>query len=519
MVCVIVVAGCSGIDRRTIRLDVAEGRYVKAERALNDLCHRHLDEFGAGDETTGLSTHALLWRFERGLVDHIQGEHANALAHFQAAWRLGRELRTASVGREAATLLVNDNLRRYRGEPVEHAYAAGYAMLDNLFLAQRVDGTWLPPAPSGGGGGRREPPLSEPAEVYADRAVSCSAALTDLQRETAEQQFGASDYREDAFLHFLTAAVRHAAASDGDDRQDAALAGERAAALWAHGGVPEAARILLPRIAAAAGRTLPGLPVPPLSDGLGTVLVLEEIGYVPKREALQVYALTGAAPPRAHVDIGGVFVYVNNPAQGRDLNRFFSGVVLPGELVRRLTGGRIGVFGFEVPVLPYPRRRPPAGVVTGDGLAATALTVAADVERQVRTCYDDHRARRLITIITRTVAKLVAVRQGLGAAVPVERRNGQRKAEAEFLRDVLWGLGSLAVTASEQADTRCWSLLPDRIAAAAIDLPAGRRRLAIQRSDGGVQDLGEVDVRPGRLLIVGARTFAGGAGDLAGPED
>lgn len=516
------LAAC-GPDRREIRQDVVEQRPAKAEQAVNELYGHHLAEFGADRPDTGVDRHILLWRMERGTIDALQGEWGNALRHFRAAYRLSRDLRTASVGRATAALIVNDNLERYRGEPFEHPFIAYYGMLAHLAIAQRLDGTWSapPPTPSGKSSAVPEEPPTIDAETAYDRAAAGAAAIENLQRETADQEHGRSDYRENPFLHLAAAAARAAAARNGDDRSAAVLAAERAwRAYAAVGAVPRAAQVLLPRLIAAADperlAAIPGAGLVPLPADHGMLLAIEELGFVPKREALQVYAVTGVAPPGA-IDLGGVFLYVKDPRQQAQLAQMHA-FPLPGELLRQITGGRLGVFGLELPVLPEPRQRPAPGAwAVGERMLQDS--VVDDVTAHARTCFDDHRVRTYITIITRTVVKLVGTRQAIGAAVPVERdRNGQPKnVGAELLRDVLWGITSFGVTASEQADTRCWTLLPDRIAATVIDLPAGTHPLALRRADGVSVPLGTVRIRPGGLAIVTARSFPAGT-DL-GAED
>ena len=66
-------------------------------------------------------------------------------------------------------------------------------------------------------------------------------------------------------------------------------------------------------------------------------------------------------------------------------------------------------------------------------------------------------------------------------------------------------------TATEVADTRCWTLLPNRIEAGLVDLPAGSQPLKLQLSDGRIADLGEVLVQPGKLTIIRHRTLPAAA--------
>jgi hypothetical protein len=62
------------------------------------------------------------------------------------------------------------------------------------------------------------------------------------------------------------------------------------------------------------------------------------------------------------------------------------------------------------------------------------------------------------------------------------------------------------MTATENADIRAASLLPDRVEAIILDLPPGAHSLSLQ-SGGVVAELGDVQVEPGVLTLVPVRTF------------
>jgi hypothetical protein len=65
----------------------------------------------------------------------------------------------------------------------------------------------------------------------------------------------------------------------------------------------------------------------------------------------------------------------------------------------------------------------------------------------------------------------------------------------------------------EHADTRSWHILPSDISIARIALPAGRYRLSVRLAPSAADDagraieLGEVEVVPGRLLLVPTRLW------------
>jgi len=491
----VVLTGCGGSPRNAIRTAVIEDHHAKAEQQLNELYHHHLAEYGQTSAQVENSRQLMLWRLERGTADFIHGEDGNALAHFKDANRLARENRTRSVARAMSAALVNDNLIRWTGEPFEIVRIPYYGMLANMLLAQRSDGTWAPPLPKPASGEVPEPPVAT-AEALYDRAASGASQVHESLRALAAGDLGETAYRHDPFVELVAAAVRFSTARSDDDRQMARLYARTAAEGYAKNGAPPAfAQALLARI---AGETQ-------APAGHASVLVLEEVGFVPKRDALTVYVVTAAPPSGTQSwDLGWGFIYTDDPNPGAlaDLKT----LPLPGEVVRDITGGRAGVFGCEVPVMPRPGARPALGSVSVNGGARLALESGDDVEAHARTCFADRHARRVAAIIVRTVAKLVIVRQGLGAAKDeYEKKNNSSDAEA--LKDLLWFVGSSLVTASEQADVRCWETLPNRIGAGFIDLPAGRQTLTVYQADGSPRSLGEVDLRPGQVAIVTLRSF------------
>ena len=488
------LAGCGSAPRKAIRTAVIENRHAEVEQRLNKYYHHHLAEYGQTAAQTGNSRHLMLWRLERGSADFIHGEGGNALAHFKDASRLARENRTRSLARGMSAALVNDNLIRWTGESFEIVRIPYYGMLANLLLAQRSDCTWAPPLHPPAKGEVKEPPLGN-AETLYDRAASAATHVHESLRVLAAGELGDTAYRSDPFLELVAAAVRFTTARTSDDVQAARLYARSAADGYAKAGAtPTFAQALLARI---NGETQ-------APAGHASVLVLEEVGFVPKRDALTIYVVT-ATPPRGtqSCDLGWGFIYTDDPnpdaLAGLDL------LPLPGEVVRDLTGGRFGVFGCEIPVMPRARARPEVGSVAVDGGGRLALERADDLEAHARTCFSDRHARRVAAIIVRPVAKLVAVRQGIGAAERKEKK--KHPVEAQIIADLLWFFGSALVTVSEQADVRCWQLLPNRIGAAFIDVPAGQRSLTVFQADGAPRNLGAINLKPGQIALVTLRSF------------
>ncbi|TAJ16567.1 MAG: hypothetical protein EPO68_10910 [Planctomycetota bacterium] len=67
--------------------------------------------------------------------------------------------------------------------------------------------------------------------------------------------------------------------------------------------------------------------------------------------------------------------------------------------------------------------------------------------------------------------------------------------------------GTLFQIATERADLRCWSTLPDSWQAARLFVPPGVQRLRLSALGGEASDLGEVELRAGEWVFIVARTI------------
>lgn len=457
---------------------------AEARQQINALYqHRLAEDTDDGSSRLSASRHLLLWRLERAAIDLASGEPGTAVIHLQEASRLAREARTRSAARAVSAAVINDNLTRWSGEAPELLRIPAYGLLAHLELAQRADGT-VPGTID-----------RTAANLHADRAASAALALADQLERLADEEFGSPSYRDDAWLHLLAAVGLTAVSATNDDRQTALLFAERSQRAYAaEGPVPAVAARLLARITGEDQ----------LPADHGSILLLEDAGWAPLRQALEITIVT-AAPGSGHgIDVGGVWIVVDGP--GRQHLDPLTGLLLPGWLIRDLTRGRFGIFGCEIPVVPPLSTRSRLGSVTG----SASLEPVDDIAGKVHRSFMDGQKRRVAAVIVRTAAKLIAARQGVNAIE--DGGDSKHKAEREAIGNLLWLLFSGLVRVSEQADTRCWSLLPGRTGAALLDVPAGEHTLSVQRGDGAIETIGGIRVRPGQLVVLNVRSFPDGTG-------
>ena len=118
----------------------------------------------------------------------------------------------------------------------------------------------------------------------------------------------------------------------------------------------------------------------------------------------------------------------------------------------------------------------------------------ADLALRARQDFDRREPLILAKSLARALLKYVATRQ-------VEKEAGT------------WAgvLANLAGVATEKADTRSWLLLPGKISAARIGVPAGRHTLFLTAVDEQGRRLEEtaleVEVREGAMVFVAWRSF------------
>jgi len=142
-----------------------------------------LSELGQGDYSGALarlgkgegSSDRLLYRLERGLILHYQGQYDASNQEFEKAEDLIDRFYTRSVSREVAALLTNDAARVYRGEEFEGVLIHYYRAMNYQRLGQ-------------------------PQEAL----VECRKANLKLEDYAQSTQYKLS-YRNDAFMQYVSA--------------------------------------------------------------------------------------------------------------------------------------------------------------------------------------------------------------------------------------------------------------------------------------------------------------------------
>lgn len=151
----------------------------------------------------------------------------------------------------------------------------------------------------------------------------------------------------------------------------------------------------------------------------------------------------------------------------------------------------------KVPVIVCPRNVVAATSVSVDGRPVARTETLTDVGQLAKKQAELNFPHVLARAVARRVVKkasVYAVKEGLKT---------QKGSAANLLLDV----GGVVWEATESADTRCWGLLPDKVQALRVELPAGRHEITLTPTDANGSPVGAprpvtVEVANGRNTYV-----------------
>jgi hypothetical protein len=428
----------------------------------------------------------LVRALQEGVVLHRAGEYERSNVALEWAEREADRRYTRSVSRGVAALGLGDRSLAYTPSPAELAMVPYYRMLNYLALGEmngaRVEArkaNALVAARGGERGGCGEHAmLAYLAGLVQSATGERNDALVSLR--VAENAYDACD--ADALVT--------PPSSLGQDLYRAARAA----------GIGDVADSV------AARYELNGDP----AEHGGDVLLLIEEGFVSHRSAQALHV------PIFPEDIEGV--------DGEDSDGVVAAAArISARLVENLTDRAIwghsyddarvvqwanALSGAYVLRLAWPgvRRDPsaPAGlrVFVGDSLAS--VTTVGEISSLVERDLEAQQPAMLARLVARGLAKFLLARE-------LEQKAEEEGGEVAGY--IAGRLANLAANELERADTRSWSLLPDRVSLARLRLAAGRHHLRVETlsPDGEVLrslDLGEIDVVDGGLIALSSRVWS-----------
>ena len=460
-------SGCATYSSRTadLRPRLAAGDFDKALETIA--------------EGTG-SRDRLLNLLERGLVLHYADRYTESNEVLARAEQLAEDLYTKSISQGALSLVTSDESIDYRARPFELAMVPYYKALNYLYLGQPGE-----------------------AVVEARRAEQLQArAVAATLEGLREQDRGDLErIRTDPFLLYFSGmlheqarevneafiAYRNAAAAYQDlhdllDVDPPPVLGDdlaRTARRLGFTAELDQARHDYPAVFAHGEVQAPA--GPDSTGASGRLVVLIETGYVPRKTQVR-------------------FDFPVFGGEAYDDPDYWSWEIYAGMgNFQALTAGHEVEYWISVaaPALQDAAPDPVVGCRLGAGTAGPVAetVVAANLAREARITFEAEKPTIFFKTILRGLTKYLATRQ-------------TRKSAGKIAGWLANAFGA----ATEKADTRCWSTLPDRILLGRLDLPAGRHDLRVELLDErgrvmGVQRITGVEIKPGGWTFVSRRVF------------
>jgi hypothetical protein len=416
----------SGIER-----DLARDDYASAEAQLEKMGFK------------AQSKDYLLYLLNKGLILHYAGRWQDSNHYFEQAEQKMDEIYRNLLG-HAAALAINDYLLPYQGEDYEKVIVNYYRALNYVYLGQ----------------------LDE-------ALVECRKVdhkLTVLNDSYDPKNI----YREDAFLHYLSALIYEGRGELNDAFIDYRKAHEiyRADFLPNYGLAPPSA------LAADLLRT---------SSVLGFEAEFDEY-----RSSFPSADWVWEEERRK---TGEVVVIVESGEIGEKRERQM-GADFPGYSVR-----------VAVPWLPRERTRAwPASLAVGDTVVEFAKV--EDLSAVAVKNLQDKSGRIWARAVARAAAKYAIAKAGEEIAEKAEKKKGEDSLSPKVVRGILNFLGVV----TERADTRGWNLLPGEILMARVSLPPGVYDLQVgfnarRGKEIPPRTFRQVRVEAGRKVFLSARVL------------
>lgn len=433
----------------------AQSRWLRAQ-----LDAGNYDSALQGLEALDTGSTRLLYQYERGLILHSQGRFADSNQALDQAEQLLEDLYTRSVSREVTSLLTSDNVVEYRGDRFEAGMLHYYKIMNYLHLGQEEEA-----------------------------AVECRRLNRRLQQFKDRD---GSFYRNDPFLQYLTGLVyaQVGAYVDADVSLRVALQAYRDLRQPYGVEFPAALRCDLARNALQLGTAMPAetaaaIPgCPPVPEaGLGTLDLCLEIGYVPARVPIEILLPIFKNEITDDLD-HTAYAHTLAGRYGQPYDTHLELEYVLRVAVPRLQDTPSPVVAAQI--------RPQ---VKGDSHLPAAYTdVAENLATLAVLSFQEHQADILVRAVIRSLAKYLATRAA------------KEKSEAAG-----W-IANIAGVATESADTRSWTTLPEKILMGRLALPPGVYALDIDLFDRTRRRVGtvrvpEVEVVSGRSTLLNHRVY------------
>ncbi|MCR9092770.1 MAG: hypothetical protein NXI30_01005 [bacterium] len=384
----------------------------------------------------------LLYYLERGMLLHLSGRYAESNAAFENAKQVGSELYAASITGTGLSLMTNDYALDYAGENFERT-------LIHLFSALNYE---------------------QLGEV--DSALVEIRQVGDYLRKLQVDSTNDNTYQEDAFARYLgalfyelggeydAALVDYKKALDAYDTYAEHFAVSRPPSLFANaervaGRLGRWARDdLRDRGSSGVAREIP--------DGHGELVILHYNGLAPIKDQEMI-------------------VLPFNEAWAIVLALQLIGDDQAQQQIARATTYISMLSGVDVVPVAFPKyvSRPYSIAAMEPRLAAATQITGPELVEDIGAIAEKDLADRRARIYAKAVARAAikyAIQKGAEEAARQASNGDQNQA---LLVAGTQLLGTIGRFATEQADKRVWSTLPDEIWMTSMIVPAGRHDLEV----------------------------------------
>ncbi|HLU69839.1 MAG TPA: hypothetical protein VKZ88_03610 [Fibrobacteria bacterium] len=464
----LVLTGCA--NRGLVRYDKVVKRATTQDylEATSYLRAEKADLYGGQSE--------LLYNMDMGLLFHYAGRYDSSIVYFARAADVHDALFTRSVTNEAASLLVNDNARPYRGRPYEILWLRVFQAFNYLAVGN----------PDGARVEMRQAQL-----------------LVDEYRRTAD----AGEYRDDP-LYRGTAALVYDLLGERDDAaisvfhavkfyRDTKAAVPQGLATYACGLLsaadrPDDIRLLALECPASA------LAKRPTATESGEIVVVGMLGRAPA---------VGETSFQGTWIRDGLLVFHYRDAEGKTVTDALPAPGLPpseaAKAGRTRSGTTLSIKWAmpslrEVPVQSRVLKVAPVSGPIGAGAQAHPVTGEpwANSGDLLEQDLEANRTAVLLRTVTRVVVRTIAA----------EKAKAELRSDNPFL-NLITNLGTDFLSGQlEKADVRSWFLLPRTVQFARLTVPPGRHALEVRAEGAGgalvLAETREVDVRAGEKSFV-----------------
>ena len=401
----------------------------------------------------------LLHMLQEGYLDSLSGDWQGSNLAFDAAERRYQELYTVSLSNEAFSLITSDNSRPYRSNEQEMALIPYYRIFNYVQLGKFPDA------------------LVEARKANNKHKVDASQL----------DKMGEKDIRFKAFLNYYTGLLY---ASQGESN-DAIVSLRNAYKLYQYGnshfGLPVPRWLPADYYNAAVQMGLKD-EVRPLSKPYPDIAARAAQS---QRQNLVLFLESGFVPYREGVDI---FLPIYKTDKNDEAARYY----------QKTYGGNIYAYQTKPAKLDqflrisFPKLVPfPGGVASCQLLLPNGSSLSSENSLNLAQVTDLQFKQDLGDILLRTLIRTLAKEGTLKSA-----------------QDKSSGLGALVNifnVATEQADTRSWLLLPERIDLVKASVPAGTSSITVRflSSKGALVEEKSVPVNssPGGFQWASVRCF------------